>query len=64
MPGSLCQSSGFSDLPPGGERGTARASTSSRAAGREQGTATAEQVRAALEGVRERGMDAELGRVN
>ena len=62
MPGSLRRSSGFLDLRPGGEEGTARKSTTSRAARREQSTRAAEQRRAALEGERKRGMDAEDGR--
>lgn len=61
MPGSLCHSSGFLDLPAGGEGGTAKKSPTGRAARREQSTRAAEQMRAALEGERKRDVDAEDG---
>lgn len=58
------KSSGFLDLPAGGEGGTGGKSRTSRAARREQSTRAAEQMRTALEGERKRGMDAEDGRGN
>lgn len=62
MHGSLCHRSRFLDLPLRGEGDTARKSTISGAARREQSNRTAEQMRASLEEERKRGMDAEHSR--